>query len=341
MVTTLLLTWLLAAPIQAAPQPAPQPARPRPAARAATTTLAVTVTDSVGAVLEGVTVSLVGSVERQGQTSAEGQLRLLTVPAGTYRVRFAREGFHTFEKELVWRAGQAAPTMTVTLNAAPPPPAPPPPPPPPEPTTPELTLPPPSAPRTLALTDFIERNFIGAREGHKENLVGCSGVGQTILWQVREPWTDRSHPSADAMLYVIGGDGTLKLGTLDVPLAAGSFAVVPRGTSYGSPASRPSRTATCTSGMPSRSASTSAVADRVRRDVQPPLRRHQPDQGRRRVRRGDQGGCPVAGLRLGRPLYYASDYFEQLYDYAVHLIRAARPTSTTQRRPRFASTAAP
>lgn len=227
MVTTLLLTWLLAAPAQ----PAPQPARPRPAARAASTTLSVTVTDSVGAVLGDVTVSLIGPVERQGQTSAEGQLRLLTVPAGTYRVRFAREGYYTFEKELVWRAGQAAPTLTVTLNAAPPPPPPPPPPAPPP--APELTLPPPAEPRTLALTDFIERNFINTRDAHKEDLVGCSGLGQTVLWQVREPWSDRQHPTADVMLYVIGGDGTLRLGAIDVPLSAGSFAVVPRGTSYG------------------------------------------------------------------------------------------------------------
>jgi hypothetical protein len=231
MVTLLLLTWLQAAPAQ----PAPQPPRPRAtAAQPASTTLNVTVTDSVGAVLEGVTVSLVGPVERQGQTSAEGRLRLLNVPAGTHRVRFARDGFHTFERELVWRAGQPAPTLTVTLNAAPPPPAPPPPPPAPEPVkTPEFTLPPPSTPKTMALPDFIERNFISNREGHKESLIGCSGVGQSIVWQVRQPWLDRSHSGADAMLYVIGGEGTLNLDSRDSSLSAGSFAVVPRGTEYG------------------------------------------------------------------------------------------------------------
>ena len=232
MVTLLLLTWLQAAPAQ----PAPQPPRPRTTAPAptASTTLTITVTDSVGAVLEGVTVSIVGNADRQGQTTAEGRLRLLTVPAGTHRLRFAREGFHTFEKEVVWRAGQPAPTMTVTLNAAPPPPAPPPPPPPPEPAkTAEVTLPPPSTPKTMALPDFIERNFISNREDHKESLVGCSGLGQSIVWQVRQPWADRLHPSADAMLYVIGGEGTLRLDGRDTNLAAGSFAVVPRGVGYG------------------------------------------------------------------------------------------------------------
>ena len=40
---------------------------------------------------------------------------------------------------------------------------------------------------------------------------------------------------------------------------------------------------------------------RVRRDVQPPLRRHEPAQGGRRVRRLDPGGRPLARLRLGGP----------------------------------------
>ena len=229
MVTLLLLTWLQAAPAQ----PAPQPARPRAAAPAASTTLTLTVTDGVGAVLEGVAVSLVGNVDREGKTTSEGRLRLLNVPAGTYRVRFAREGFHTFEKELVWRAGQPAPTMTVTLNAAPSPPPPPPPPPPPDPKPAEPALPPPSTPKTLVLPDYIERNFISSKEPHKENLIGCSGVGQSIVWQVRQAWTERSHPSADAMLYVVGGEGTLKLDGRDTTVGAGSFAVVPRGTEYG------------------------------------------------------------------------------------------------------------
>ena len=241
MVTLLLLTWLQVAPTQPAPStppPAPpartQPARPRAQAPApaAGTTINFTVTDGVGAVLEGVTVSLVGVADRQGETTAEGRLRMLNVPAGTHRVRFEREGYYTFEKELIWRTGMAAPAMIVTLNAAPPPP-PPPPPPPAEPAKSDLSLPPPSAPKSMALLDYIERNFISSKEPHKENLVGCSGVGQSVLWQVREAWADRQHPSADAMMYVIGGEGSLRMDNKDVSLAAGSFAVVPRGTSYG------------------------------------------------------------------------------------------------------------
>jgi len=85
----------------------------------------------------------------------------------------------------------------------------------------------------MELPDYIEKNFISNRETHKEDLVGCSGLGQAMVWQVRETWADRRHDSADAMLYVIGGDGSLRLGDRTVSLGAGSFAVVPRGTDYG------------------------------------------------------------------------------------------------------------
>ena len=53
-----------------------------------------------------------------------------------------------------------------------------------------------------------------------------------MLWQVREPWDNRQHPDAEVMLYVVGGEGTVRLDGRDTPLQAGSFAQVPRGTSY-------------------------------------------------------------------------------------------------------------
>jgi mannose-6-phosphate isomerase-like protein (cupin superfamily) len=85
----------------------------------------------------------------------------------------------------------------------------------------------------MSLPDLIEKNFIPGREGHKENMVGCSGVGQAVLWQVRDPWEGRQHTSADGMLYVIGGEGAIRIDGREVSVTAGSFAVVPRGTTYG------------------------------------------------------------------------------------------------------------
>jgi hypothetical protein len=227
MFAILLLTLL-----QAAPAPAAQAPRPR-ATSAATTTALLFITDNTGKPLEGVTVTLMGPVDREVKSPASGPTRLEGLRAGTYRVRFTHEGFITFEREIVWRAGTAAPEMAVTLNAAPPPPAPPPPPPAPTKPEPAAAKPAPTgAAKTMSLPDFIEKNFISNREPQKENLVGCSGVSQALLWQIRDPWNGRQHDGADGMFYVVGGDGTLTVAGREFSVTAGSLTVVPRGAGY-------------------------------------------------------------------------------------------------------------
>ena len=60
----------------------------------------------------------------------------------------------------------------------------------------------------------------------------------------------------------------------------------------------------------------------VRRQVQPALRRHQPDQGRAGVRRVDPATTSAGSASTGRAaMFYASDYFEQLYEWAEQLIQ--------------------
>src|SRR5262245_31323282 len=202
-------------PAKPAAPPATAPATPTQKPRATgsgTATALLFITDGSGRAIEDVTVHVMGPVDREVTSPAGSATRVDGLRAGTYRVRFTHEKFITFEKEIVWRAGTAAPELSITLNAAPPPPAPPPAPvaPAPEPAPAKPVLPPPSAPKTLGVPEFIEKNFISGREPQKESLIGCSGVGQALLWQVREPWTGRQHESADGMLYVIGGEGRLK-----------------------------------------------------------------------------------------------------------------------------------
>ena len=216
-------------PVQTATPPAP---RPRPAGTA-TTTAVLFITDGSGRFVENVTVTLMGPVDREVKSPAGGPTRVEGLRAGTYRVRFAHERFITFEKEIIWRAGTAAPELSIALNAAPPPPAPPPAPAPvveAKPAPP--ALPPPGQIKTVSIPDYIERNFISNKEPQKENLIGCSGVGQAMLWQIRDPWNGRQHESADGMIYVVGGDGRLRLGEREFTVSAGAFAVVPRGTVY-------------------------------------------------------------------------------------------------------------
>lgn len=190
------------------------------------------VTDNAGHNLEGVTVTLMGPVDREMKTPAGTGLRMANLRAGTYRARFQHPDYYTFEKEIVIRAG-TSPEISVTLNSAPPPPPPPPTPAPvveSKPAAPKL--PPPGMPKTVSLPDYIEKNFITGREPQKQSELGCSGAEQALLWQVREPWNGRQHDNADGMLYVVGGDGRLKLGDREFTVAAGAFIVVPRGTEY-------------------------------------------------------------------------------------------------------------
>jgi hypothetical protein len=200
MAALLLLTLLQAGLAPAAPA---APATQKPRATVGNISMLLFVTDNEGRNIEGVTVTLTGPVDREMATPGGTALRMTNLRAGTYRARFTHERFITFEKEIVIRAG-TAPEIAVTLNAAPPP----------------------GPARTLSLLDFLEKNFISGREPQKEDLVGCSGLGQALLWQVRDPWTGRQHESADGMVYVIGGEGSIRLDDRDVPLAAGSFAVV-------------------------------------------------------------------------------------------------------------------
>jgi hypothetical protein len=201
------------------------------AAPAAPTTATVTVTDLSGAPIADVHVNLIGALDRSGSTQTNGTVRFDGLRPGTYRLKFTKEGFVQFEREIEVRAGQPAPTPSVALSPAPPPPPPPVivPPPPIEVPAP---LPPPGKPLTLSVLEFAERNFIGSSQPQKISPIGCSGLVSTVLWQVREPWTDRVHEKSDAMLYVVGGDGTLRLDGRDVTVQAGGFASVPRGTTY-------------------------------------------------------------------------------------------------------------
>ena len=221
-----MLPLLLSAPATVAAQRPRTPA-PVPGSSTVTTVTTVTVTDLSGAPIADVRVNLIGALDRSGSTQTNGSVKFDGLRPGTYRMRFDKEGYVLFEREIEIRAGQAAPNPSVALSpaAVPPPPAKPEPPNKPD-------VPPPGKPITLAVPDYIERNFISNSQPQKVSSMGCSGLANTVLWQIREPWDNRQHPEADAMLYVIGGEGALRLDGRDTPVQAGSFAQVPRGTSY-------------------------------------------------------------------------------------------------------------
>jgi mannose-6-phosphate isomerase-like protein (cupin superfamily) len=228
-----------AAPAQQKPAPAPAPATQKPAttpaprrapATSARSGIAITVTNPQGATISGVQVALMGPTERGGETDSGGQVNFPGLQAGTYRLRFSGDKVTAFEKEVVVRAGQVA-AVDVSLNAAP------------EPrvvTQPAPALPPgPVAPATgpkgepvtYAIGDLLEKEYVG-KQPRRETLLSCSGNERAAMIQLNEPMPERLYENADAIYYVLGGEGTLMLNGKEMKLGLNGFASVPRGTSH-------------------------------------------------------------------------------------------------------------
>ena len=108
-----------------------------------------------------------------------------------------------------------------------------------------------------------------------------------------------------------------------------------------SPASRPSPTATSTSATPSRSASTSASPQEFGGRCHLRFDDTNPTKEEQEYIDAIQADVRWLGFDWGEHLYHASDYFEQLYDWAVQLIRGRQGLRRRPDRPtRSASTAA-
>lgn len=191
----------------------------------------VSVTDPSGAPVQGVTITVTGPVTRTVTSIANGTARLLGMRSGTYRLRFEHERFITLERDITMRAG-AVPDIDVTLSPGAPPPPPPPTPQPASETQPRESAPP-GDPRYLAIVDFLDKNLIGGREPLKQDELGCTASARTTLLQLREPSKEQARNDADEVLYVVAGEGTLRLGNRDLPLASSTIAIVPRGTVRG------------------------------------------------------------------------------------------------------------
>jgi uncharacterized cupin superfamily protein len=74
---------------------------------------------------------------------------------------------------------------------------------------------------------FLEKNFIGGREDHKESPLGCAATGSGTLHQLRDTWAAHTHEDADEWVYVVAGEGVLRLPGSEQRLQAGTFSLVP------------------------------------------------------------------------------------------------------------------
>ncbi|MEO6237720.1 MAG: TonB-dependent receptor [Vicinamibacterales bacterium] len=76
----------------------------------------VTVQDSTGAVLPGVTVAVTGPQKQSAVTDAQGQVHLLNLPAGAYQVKASLQGFSDYLNRAVPVSAGAEVPLRVTLG---------------------------------------------------------------------------------------------------------------------------------------------------------------------------------------------------------------------------------
>jgi mannose-6-phosphate isomerase-like protein (cupin superfamily) len=192
--------------------------------------MAITVTNPVGATLPGVQVVAMGPTERSGTTDPSGQINFPGLQAGTYRVRFSGDQVTAFEKEVVVRGGQVA-DVDVSLNPAP------------EPKVVTVSAPvlspgpsaapvgPKGQPLTIAIVEQLEKDYIG-KAPRRESLLSCSGSERATMIQLNDPMPERLYENADAIYYVLGGEGTILVNGRETRLPLNGFASVPRGTAH-------------------------------------------------------------------------------------------------------------
>ena len=70
------------------------------------------------------------------------------------------------------------------------------------------------------------------KQPRRETLLSCSGNERAAMIQLNEPMPERLYENADAIYYVLGGEGTLMLNGKEMKLGLNGFASVPRGTSH-------------------------------------------------------------------------------------------------------------
>ncbi|MGH9421120.1 MAG: cupin domain-containing protein [Thermoanaerobaculia bacterium] len=162
-------------------------------------------------------------------TGAAGTAIVPIAKAGLFRVRCERDGFVTLEREFTVGNGAWNP-VDVVLNAAPPPP-PPPPAPAPKP-APAATVLPSGPPMTMSIPDFVDKNFIG-RDPMKESVLACKPMETVRLLQMRDNIASHVHDRVDEVIYVVAGEGAVRIGEQENAIHAGSLVFVPNGTEHG------------------------------------------------------------------------------------------------------------
>ena len=197
------------------------PAEQRRGAGGGAVTFAVAVEDSTGAPLGEVRVTLTGPASRNSRTE-RGRLVFEGLPSGAYHFKFEKDGYTPVERDVTGR-GSAPIAVKVTLEKLAPPVES-------VQKLPQPAAPPPSGvkPVVIDMPAFIEKYYVGRAAG-KTTPVACAGGGEATLLQMNEGIAEHVHRDADEFLYVIAGQGAVRMGERVEPVGPGVFLLIPRG----------------------------------------------------------------------------------------------------------------
>ena len=81
------------------------------------------------------------------------------------------------------------------------------------------------------VVDLAERE-LERKQPRRETLVSCSANTRSTLLQLNQDQPQRLYESAESLLYVIAGEGFLRINDRETRMVAGSFASIPRDTAF-------------------------------------------------------------------------------------------------------------
>jgi mannose-6-phosphate isomerase-like protein (cupin superfamily) len=81
----------------------------------------------------------------------------------------------------------------------------------------------------VSIPAFLDKNFIGRGDPLKESVLGCTAGATTRVLQLRDPLAVHTHANLDEILYVVAGEGSVRIRDQATPVSAGSLSVIPRG----------------------------------------------------------------------------------------------------------------
>ena len=80
----------------------------------------------------------------------------------------------------------------------------------------------------VSIPDFLDKNYIG-RDPLKESVLGCLADSTTRLLQLHDAIGEHSHADLDEILYVVAGEGSIRVRGESRNVAAGVLSIIPHG----------------------------------------------------------------------------------------------------------------